>query len=180
MPSISPIITGIIVSAIFGFAIFGGIKRVGKVAEYAVPFMATAYILLAFIILLINIKEVPAIFALIFSSAFNLNVAFGAVFGNAIMWGVKRGAYSNEAGQGTGAQAAGTAEVSHPAKQGLVQAFSVYVDTLLVCTATAIMIISTGSYNIALPNGDFWLRIYQELKQVLHLHKKQLTHSFLV
>lgn len=96
------------------------------------------------------------------------------------MWGVKRGAYSNEAGQGTGAQAAGTAEVSHPAKQGLVQAFSVYVDTLLVCTATAIMIISTGSYNIALPNGDFWLRIYQELKQVLHLHKKQLTHSFLV
>jgi len=117
--------------------------------------MATAYILLAFIILLINIKEVPAIFALIFSSAFNLNAAFGAVFGNAIMWGVKRGAYSNEAGQGTGAQAAGTAEVSHPAKQGLVQAFSVYVDTLLVCTATAIMIISTGSYNIAHPNGGF-------------------------
>ncbi|MCS5501724.1 alanine:cation symporter family protein [Lysinibacillus sp. A4] len=152
---ISPIITGIIVSAIFGFAIFGGIKRVGKVAEYAVPFMATAYILLAFIILLINIKDVPAIFALIFSSAFNLNAAFGAVFGNAIMWGVKRGAYSNEAGQGTGAQAAGTAEVSHPAKQGLVQAFSVYVDTLLVCTATAIMIISTGSYNIAHPNGGF-------------------------
>ncbi len=152
---ISPIITGIIVSAIFGFAIFGGIKRVGKVAEYAVPFMATAYILLAFIILLINIKEVPAIFALIFSSAFNLNAAFGAVFGNAIMWGVKRGAYSNEAGQGTGAQAAGTAEVSHPAKQGFVQAFSVYVDTLFVCSATGFMLLMTDKYNVYNASNQF-------------------------
>ncbi|MEP9409031.1 alanine/glycine:cation symporter family protein [Peribacillus frigoritolerans] len=152
---ISPTITGIIIGALFAFVIFGGIKRIGKVAEYVVPFMAIAYILLALVILFINIKDVPEIFVLIFSSAFNLNAAFGAIFGNAIMWGVKRGLYSNEAGQGTGAQAAGAAEVSHPAKQGLVQAFSVYVDTLLVCTATAIMIISTGSYNIVDPAGGF-------------------------
>lgn len=153
--NISPWITGGFVSALFAFIIFGGIKRIGKFAEYVVPFMAVIYILLALVILVVNYKDVPAIFALIFTSAFNLNAAFGAIFGNAIIWGVKRGLYSNEAGQGTGAQAAGTAEVSHPAKQGLVQAFSVYVDTLFVCTATAIMIISTGAYNVVNPAGGF-------------------------
>jgi len=152
---ISPLFTGIFVAALFGFVIFGGSKRIGKFAELVVPFMAGAYILIALIIMIVNIKNVPAIFALIFSSAFNLNAAFAAVFGNTIMWGVKRGIYSNEAGQGTGAQAAGAAEVSHPAKQGLVQAFSVYIDTLFVCTATAVMILSTGAYNIANPAGGF-------------------------
>jgi alanine or glycine:cation symporter, AGCS family len=144
-----------LVAALFAFVIFGGVKRVGKFAELVVPFMAIAYIIVALVIMFVNIKNVPEMFALIFSSAFNLNAAFGAVFGNAIMWGVKRGIYSNEAGQGTGAQAAGAAEVSHPAKQGLVQAFSVYVDTLFVCTATAIMILSTGKYNTANPAGGF-------------------------
>jgi AGCS family alanine or glycine:cation symporter len=152
---ISPVITGLFVSAIFAFVIFGGVKRIGKFAELVVPFMAAAYIILALIILVVNIRNVPAMFVLIFSSAFNLNAAFGAIFGSAIMWGVKRGIYSNEAGQGTGAQAAGAAEVSHPAKQGLVQAFSVYVDTLFVCTATAIMILSTGNYNVVNPAGGF-------------------------
>jgi alanine or glycine:cation symporter, AGCS family len=80
---------------------------------------------------------------------------FGGIFGSAVAWGVKRGIFSNEAGQGTGAQAAGAAEVSHPAKQGLVQAFSVYVDTLFVCTATAIMILVTGSYNVVAADGSF-------------------------
>ncbi len=152
---ISPTITGIMVAALFAFVFFGGIKRVGKVAEIVVPFMATAYILLALVILFVNIKDIPAIIALIFSSAFNLNATFGAIFGNTIMWGVKRGLYSNEAGHGTGAQAAAAAEVSHPAKQGLVQAFSVYVDTLFVCTATAVMILSTGSYNVVNSAGGF-------------------------
>jgi len=124
---ISPTFTGIFIAALLCIVIFGGVKRVGKFAELVVPFMAGAYIIVALTILAINIKNVPAMFALIFSSAFNLNSAFGAVFGNAVLWGVKRGIYSNEAGQGTGAQAAGAAEVSHPAKQGLVQAFSVYV-----------------------------------------------------
>ncbi len=152
---INPGITGIFVAALFAFVIFGGVKRIGKFAELVVPFMAICYIILSLIIVMINISKVPEMFILIFSSAFNLNAAFGAIFGNAIMWGVKRGIYSNEAGQGTGAQAAGAAEVSHPAKQGLVQTFSVYIDTLFVCTSTAIMILSTGKYNIANPSGGF-------------------------
>jgi alanine or glycine:cation symporter, AGCS family len=152
---ISPTITGIFVAGLVGFVMFGGVKRIGKFAELVVPFMAIAYIIIALIIMVVNIKNVPAMFALIFSSAFNLNAGFAGVFGMAITWGVKRGIYSNEAGQGTGPQAAAAAEVSHPAKQGLVQAFSVYVDTLFVCTATAIMILSTGSYNVANPAGGF-------------------------
>ncbi|WP_333473056.1 alanine:cation symporter family protein [Crassaminicella thermophila] len=90
-----------------------------------------------------------------FSSAFGAQPMFGAIIGQAIMWGVKRGIYSNEAGQGTGPMAAAAAEVSHPAKQGLVQAFSVYVDTLFVCSATAFMIIITGMYNVSSSTGGF-------------------------
>lgn len=152
---ISPLATGIFVAALFAFVIFGGVRRIGKFAELAVPFMSIAYILLALTILVVNFAKIPAMFGLIFSCAFNLNATFGAVFGSTIMWGVKRGIYSNEAGQGTGPQAAAAAEVSHPAKQGLVQAFSVYVDTLFVCTATAIMILSTGAYNVVNPSGGF-------------------------
>src|SRR5690606_29925168 len=96
-----------------------------------------------------------AIIGLIFRSAFDLEPAFGGVLGMAISWGVKRGIYSNEAGQGTAPHAAAAAEVTHPAKQGLVQAFSLYVDTLLVCTATAFMILFTGKYNVANPEGGY-------------------------
>ncbi|WP_324822435.1 alanine/glycine:cation symporter family protein [Sinanaerobacter sp. ZZT-01] len=152
---ISPLITGIGVAALFTIVIFGGVKRIGKFAEIVVPVMAIAYIVVALVIVAIHITEVPAMFKLIFSSAFNMNATFGGIFGNAVLWGIKRGVYSNEAGQGTGAMAAGAAEVSHPAKQGLVQAFSVYVDTLFVCTATAIMILSTGAYNVVDNSGAF-------------------------
>ena len=140
-------VTGGIVVVLLGSIIFGGVKRIGKVAEIVVPFMAIAYILVALVIIVINLDKVPGVFSLIFSSAFSTNAAFGAIIGQAIMWGVKRGIYSNEAGQGTGPMAAAAAEVSHPAKQGLVQAFSVYVDTLFVCSATAFMILITGMYN---------------------------------
>lgn len=152
---IDPLIIGVIFSGLLGYIVLGGGKRIAKVAGAVVPFMAIAYIILAIIILLINFTTIPYVFGLIFSSAFNMNAAYGAVFGLAISWGVKRGIFSNEAGQGTGAQAAGAAEVSHPAKQGLVQSFSVYVDTLLVCSATAIMIISTNAFNVANPAGGF-------------------------
>lgn len=152
---ISPLITGVLVSVLFAIVIFGGVKRIGKFAQLVVPFMSIAYIVIALVIVILNIKQVPTMFGMIFSSAFNMNAIFGAVFGNAVMMGIKRGVYSNEAGQGTGAQAAGAAEVSHPAKQGLVQAFSVYVDTLFVCTATAIMILSTGMYNVSDGAGGF-------------------------
>lgn len=147
--------TGIGVVLLLALIIFGGVKRIGKVAEIIVPFMAGGYILMALVIIALNVTQVPTIFGLIFRSAFNLEPAFAGVFGMAVAWGVKRGIYSNEAGQGTAPHAAAAAEVSHPAKQGLVQAFSVYVDTLFVCTATALMILFTGKYNVANPNGGF-------------------------
>ncbi|RIN50390.1 sodium:alanine symporter, partial [Staphylococcus simulans] len=128
--------------------IFGGIKRIASMATAVVPFMAIAYILLAILIICLNLGEVPALFALIFKSALGLQSTFGGIVGAMIEIGVKRGLYSNEAGQGTGPHAAAAAEVSHPAKQGLVQSFSVYIDTLFVCTATALIILLSGTYNV--------------------------------
>ncbi|RIJ34271.1 alanine/glycine:cation symporter family protein [Pontibacter oryzae] len=148
-------VTGGGITVLLALIIFGGVKRISKVAEVAVPFMAGAYILMTVIIIAMNITEVPAVLSLIFRSAFDIEPAFAGVFGMAISWGVKRGIYSNEAGQGTAPHAAAAAEVSHPAKQGLVQAFSVYVDTLFVCTATAFMILFTGQYNVVNPEGGF-------------------------
>ncbi|WP_432709194.1 alanine/glycine:cation symporter family protein, partial [Pedobacter sp.] len=136
--------TGVGVVVLLAMIIFGGVKRIGKVAEIVVPFMAGAYILMALIIMVLNFSQIPSVFSLIIRSAFDLEPAFAGVFGMAVAWGVKRGIYSNEAGQGTAPHAAAAAEVTHPAKQGLVQAFSVYVDTLFVCTATAFMILFTG------------------------------------
>lgn len=147
--------TGVVITAFMALIILGGVKRISKVAEVVIPFMAGAYILMAVVIISINITEVPAIFALIIKSAFNMEAAFSGVFGMAIAWGVKRGIYSNEAGQGTAPHAAAAAEVSHPVKQGLVQSFSVYVDTLFVCTATALMILFTGQFNVVNPEGGF-------------------------
>lgn len=141
-------IVGIGVVILLGLIIFGGIKRIGKVAQFVVPFMAIGYILVAAVVVVANYEKIPAVFSLIFSSAFGIHQAFGGAIGMAISWGVKRGIYSNEAGQGTAPQAAAAAEVTHPAKQGLVQAFSVYIDTLFICSATAFMILITGKYNV--------------------------------
>ena len=110
---------------------------------------------MAIVIIGMNFKEVPGVFLLIFRSAFHLEPAFAGVFGMAIAWGINRGIYSNEAGQGTAPHAAAAAEVTHPVKQGLVQAFPIYVDTLLVCSATAFMILFSGKYNVVNPNGGF-------------------------
>lgn len=154
--SIKPEITAIVLVFLLGFIIIGGVKRISKVAEYVIPFMAGAYILMAIIIIGLNITHVPGIFNLIIQSAFSTDATFGGIVGSAIAMGVKRGIYSNEAGQGTAPAAAAAAETSHPVKQGLVQAFSVYVDTLLVCTATALMILFTNQYNVKHPdNGTF-------------------------
>jgi len=133
--------------------VYGGVKRIAAVVQYAVPFMALAYLAIALIVIAVNIAEVPAMLTLIIRSALGLDSVFGAIIGTAIAWGVKRGVYSNEAGQGTGPHPAAAAEVSHPAKQGLVQAFSVYIDTLLLCTATAFMILSTGQFNVRGADG---------------------------
>lgn len=152
---LSTTVTGAVVTALLGLIIFGGVKRIGRTAEIIVPFMAIAYIIVALIIIGLNISQLPTVFSLIVRSAFGADQAFGAILGLAVQWGVKRGVYSNEAGQGTGPMAAAAAEVSHPAEQGLVQAFSVYIDTLFVCSATAFMVIITGSYNTLNPAGGF-------------------------
>ena len=151
---VAPSVTAALVVVVLGFIIFGGVKRIARFAEIVVPFMALAYILVALVIMFINIQQVPEVFMLIIRSAFGLDAGFGAVLGLAVQWGVKRGVYSNDAGQGTGPHAAAAAEVSHPAKQGYVQAFSIYIDTLLVCSATAFMILSTGMYNVIHPDGS--------------------------
>ncbi len=151
--NVPPLATAAGACALLGFIIFGGVRRIALFAEIVVPFMAAAYILVALVILGINAEKLPGVFKLIISGAFGAEAAFGAVLGLAIEWGVKRGIYSNEAGQGTGPHAAAAAEVDHPAQQGYVQAFSIYVDTLLVCTATAFMILSTGMYNVVDPAG---------------------------
>lgn len=147
--------TGLVIVTILGFIILGGVKRIANVAQVIVPFMALGYMLVALVIIVMNINLLPEVFTLIFKSAFAMDSAFGGIIGMAIMWGVKRGIFSNEAGQGTGAHAAAAAEVSHPVKQGLVQSFSVYIDTLFVCSATAFMILFTGMYNTQAEDGTY-------------------------
>ncbi|MBP3089453.1 alanine:cation symporter family protein [Corynebacterium sp. sy017] len=141
-------ITAVFIALVVAIIIIGGVKRIANFASLVVPFMAVVYIIIALVVLCVNFNEIPHVFSLIFKSAFNAEATFSGMLGVAIMWGVKRGIYSNEAGQGTGPQAAAVAEVSHPAKQGFVQAFAVYVDTLFVCSATAFIIISTDMYKV--------------------------------
>ncbi len=138
------IVTATVIVIVFGLIIFGGVKRIAAFTQVVVPFMALAYVITACAIVALNITQLPAVVGLILNDAFTPMAAFGAMIG----WGVKRGVYSNEAGQGTGPHAAAASEVQHPAQQGLVQAFSVYIDTLFVCTATAFMILITGAYNV--------------------------------
>lgn len=157
-------ITGIVIVFLLAFIIFGGTKRIAHAATVIVPFMAFGYILLSLVIVVFNITELPAVISLIFRSAFALDSAFGGIVGMAIAWGVKRGIYSNEAGQGTGAHPAAAAEVSHPAKQGFVQAFSVYIDTLFVCSATAFIILFTGMYNTQAQDGSFIVNNIEEVE----------------
>ena len=145
---INPAWIGLGVALLIGIVIIGGVQRIANVAQVVAPFMAILYILLAIIILIIHASAVPAVFGDMIRSAFGMNEALGGILGSTIAWGVKRGIYSNEAGQGTAPIVAAAAKVSHPVKQGMVQAFSVYVDTLLVCTATAVMILACKTYNV--------------------------------
>lgn len=138
------LITAISISVLLSFIIFGGVRRIARFTQVVVPFMALTYIVIAFVIITLNISELPGIFGMIVGDAFTPMAGLGAAIG----WGVKRGIYSNEAGQGTGPHAAAAAEVQHPAQQGLVQAFSIYIDTLVICSATAFMILITGAYNV--------------------------------
>jgi len=136
--------TAVVVVSTLGFIIFGGVKRIAHFTQIVVPFMALSYIVMALGVIAFHISDLPDILALIVKDAFTPMAGVGAAIG----WGVKRGVYSNEAGQGTGPHAAAASEVQHPAQQGLVQAFSVYVDTLFVCSATAFMILITDQYYV--------------------------------
>ncbi len=146
--NVNPAWIGSGVALLIGIVIIGGVKRIANVAQIVAPFMAVLYILLSIVILIIHVTEVPAVFGDMIRSAFGMNEVLGGILGSTIAWGVKRGIYSNEAGQGTAPIVAAAAKVTHPVKQGLVQAFSVYVDTLLVCTATAVMILACKTYNV--------------------------------
>jgi len=136
------------VVVLLALIIFGGVRRIANVGEIVIPFMAIGYVLIVAVILILNFQQIPAVFSLIFKSAFGFEAAFSGMVGAAISTGVKRGIFSNEAGQGTGAHAAAACEVPHPAKQGLVQAFSVYIDTWLISSATAFVILISGTYRV--------------------------------
>lgn len=124
--------------------IFGGIQRVAKASMAIVPFMAVGYLLVAIFIVAVNFREIPGVFVQIFESAFGLRQAAGGMLGATIMQGVKRGLFSNEAGEGSAPHAAATATVSHPVKQGLIQALGVFTDTLVVCSCTAFIVLVSG------------------------------------
>lgn len=146
--SIPAMTGGIILAVLIGLVIIGGIRRISKVASIVTPFMALGYILVAAIVLAINWRAIPGAFGSIITNAFGINPLCGGILGATIEMGVKRGLFSNEAGQGTGAIPSASADVEHPVQQGLAQSFSVYIDTLLVCTATALMILTSGSFNV--------------------------------
>lgn len=137
---------GIGVAALTAFVIFGGVQRIVKASEYLVPVMAGGYVLLALYIVITNLSELPAVIGLIVRSAFGLEQVAGGGLGAALMMGIKRGLFSNEAGMGSVPNAAAAAHVTHPVKQGLVQALGVFVDTLLVCSATAFIVLFSSAY----------------------------------
>ena len=141
---IPALVTSILVAVLIALVIFGGVRRIAKVAERGVPIMTLVYFALALLVLIVNIQKVPEMFALIFSRAFDFKAVGGAAIGTVIYQGLKRGVFSNGAGQGDAPTAGASAEVSHPAKQGLFGVFSVFIDTILVCTLTAFVIIISG------------------------------------
>ena len=135
------IAVGLVTIVFTAFVIFGGAKRISIITSIVVPVMAIAYIALAVWTTVSNLGEIPAVFGLIFASAFDFQSIFGGFAGSVVMLGIKRGLFSNEAGMGSAPNAAATASVSHPVKQGLVQSLSVYIDTLVICTCSAMMVL---------------------------------------
>ena len=139
----TPKIIGAILAVLFAICVMGGGKRLEKVTGVMVPVMGVIYILVALIIVVMNLGKMPAVFGAIFASAFDFEAIFGGFSGSCLMYGIKRGLYSNEAGMGSAPNAAAAADVSHPVKQGLVQMLSVFLDTLLICSATAFMCLTS-------------------------------------
>lgn len=152
----TPVIIGGILAVLFGIIVIGGAKRLTKSTEIMVPFMGIIYVIVSLVVLVLNADRLGEMFAMIFKNAFDFKAIFGGFAGSCIMNGIKRGLYSNEAGMGSAPNAAATADVSHPAKQGLVQMLSVFIDTLLICTATAFMCLSSGvSFNTEMSGAAY-------------------------
>ncbi len=154
------IIGGAVLSVFLALVTFGGVKRIGSFAEKAAPIMCLVYMLMAIGVLIIYWRNLPSVFYDIFTSAFGVNAAFGGIAGSAIIWGVKRGVYSTEAGQGSGAIVSAAAECTHPVKQGLIQALSVYIVAFIVCTSTAVILLLSSSYNVIGPDGSTFIVEY--------------------
>ena len=144
---IDPVWVGLGLVALTALVIFGGIKRIAHVVQIIVPVMAILYLLLAIYVCIINITEIPSVIQMIVMNAFGWEQAFGGSMGAAVLYGVKRGLFSNEAGMGSAPNAAASAEVSHPVKQGLIQTLGVFTDTIIICTATAMIILLSDAYN---------------------------------
>lgn len=144
---ITPIVMALILAILTMVVVFGGIQRIAKVCSVIVPFMAIAYLLIALWVIATNITEIPTVFSIIVKNAFGFEQAAGGTVGMAIVMGFKRGIFSNEAGEGSAPNAAATAEVTHPVKQGLIQTLGVFTDTLVICSCTAFIIMCSGLYD---------------------------------
>lgn len=144
-PTLTPVIVGVVLAVLVGFCVMGGGKRIVKLTEKIVPAMGIAYVLISLVIIFANVTNLPAVFASIFEDAFDFRAIFGGLSGSCMVLGIKRGLFSNEAGVGSAPNASASADVTHPVKQGLVQTISVYIDTMLLCTATALMCLSSGT-----------------------------------
>lgn len=142
--SVYPMIVGLILAVGTGLVIFGGVHRIGFITSVMVPIMAGAYLLIGLFTIVTHLPQLPGVFAMILSEAFDFRAIFGGMAGSAVVIGIKRGLFSNEAGMGSAPNAAASASVSHPAKQGMVQVISVFIDTLLICSATAMMLLLSG------------------------------------
>lgn len=145
--NIDTLTVGIILAVLTAIIIFGGVQRIAHVVQIIVPIMAVAYLILALVVMITNLTEIPAVIALIFKNAFGIDQAIGGGMGAAVLYGVKRGLFSNEAGMGSAPNAAATAAVTHPVKQGLIQTLGVFLDTILICSATAFIILLSGVYD---------------------------------
>ena len=145
--NMSSTVAGIILAALTALIIFGGLNRIANVVGFMVPIMAIGYVVVALYVLIVNIVHIPGLFMSIIEAAFGLKQAVGGAIGVAMLQGIKRGLYSNEAGMGSAPNAAATSNVSHPVKQGLLQAFGVFVDTILICSATGFIVLLYPEYN---------------------------------
>ena len=152
----TPYIVGAVLAVAVGYCLLGGGKRIIRITEKIVPAMGISYVLISLVVIAFHVQSIPSMFALIFKNAFDFKSIFGGIAGSCMVYGIKRGLYSNEAGVGSAPNASASAHVSHPVKQGLVQTVSVYIDTMLLCTATALMCLSSGTpYNESVSGAPY-------------------------